>query len=114
MRQNRAARVVKMLVIAAVAIPIFGFVVMSLWNWLMPSIFGVHAITFWQGLGLFFLSRILFGRFGGDGGRRRWQRRMIERWEHMTPEERERFRAGFQQWGGRHGHDSSASSGSST
>lgn len=31
-----------------------------LWNWLMPEIFGLKAITFWQAWGLVFLSGILF------------------------------------------------------
>jgi hypothetical protein len=95
MRRNRGARIVKILLIAAVAIPLFGFLVMSLWNWLLPTLFAVKPIGFWQALGVFFLSRILFGGFGGDGGRRHSHRRMMERWESMTPEERERFRAGM-------------------
>jgi hypothetical protein len=44
---------------------LFGWVVMLLWNWIMPSIFGVTTITYWQGFGIFFLAKILFG-FGGD------------------------------------------------
>lgn len=31
-----------------------------LWNWLMPEIFALKAITFWQTWGLVFLSGILF------------------------------------------------------
>ncbi|TSC96434.1 MAG: hypothetical protein Athens101426_354 [Parcubacteria group bacterium Athens1014_26] len=31
-----------------------------LWNWLMPEIFALKAITFWQAWGLVFLSGILF------------------------------------------------------
>ena len=67
---------------------------MWLWNRLMPVIFGLHAISFWQALGLLVLSKILFGGFrgrpgfGGD-----WRPRLIERWDSMTPEEREKFRA---------------------
>lgn len=98
MKKNHAVRVVKIIVIAAVAIPVFGLIVMSLWNWLMPSLFDVHPVGFWQALGLFLLSRILFGGFGGDGGRRHWRHRMMERWERMSPEERERFRAGMEGW----------------
>ena len=99
MRRNKATRIVKLLVIAAIALPLFGLLVMSLWNWLMPAVFDLRPIGFGQALGLFFLSRILFGGFGGNGGRRHWRHRMMERWESMTPEERERFRAGMEGWG---------------
>ena len=33
-----------------------------LWNWLCPIIFGLPIITFWQALGLSFLSGFLFNR----------------------------------------------------
>jgi hypothetical protein len=73
-----------------------GEIVLHLWNWLIPPIFGWHSVTFWQALGLLALCRILFGRFGGHGfGRARARRRIRERMERMTPEERERFRSGF-------------------
>jgi hypothetical protein len=82
--------------IAILAVGIFGFVLMSLWNWLGPSVFGLHAITYWQALGILVLSRILFGGFRGrPGGGGHWRRRMRERWEQMTPEEREKFRQGI-------------------
>ncbi|HEY1986702.1 MAG TPA: hypothetical protein VGG85_14900 [Terracidiphilus sp.] len=70
---------------------ICGEVVMHLWNWLLPSLFGWHPLTFWQALGLLVLCRMLFGGFGGHGGDRRRARR-DERWERMTPEDREQFR----------------------
>lgn len=73
-----------------------GVVVRELWNWLLPSLFGWPALTFWQALGLLALCRILFGRFGGRGFRPGYSRRhMAARWERMTPEERERFRHGM-------------------
>ena len=83
-----------------------GSVVMLLWNWLAPSLFGLRTITFWQALGLLALCRILFGGCGVGGGvrsnvRRRMRERMDERWEQMTPEERERFRHGLHDRGGR-------------
>ena len=43
---------------------IFGAVVMWLWNWLMPGLFGLKLITYWQGVGLVILARLLFGAFG--------------------------------------------------
>ena len=89
---------------------IAGQLVMSLWNWLLPSLFGWRAITFWQALGILALCRILFGGFGRHGSRRHFGRhwgirdrvgdrvaerfadRMGDRWDVMTPDERERFR----------------------
>jgi len=89
-------RKLKFVLFAAAAILVFGFVVMSLWNWLMPSVFGWRLINFSQALGLLVLSRILFGGFRGrPGGHMYWRRRMMERWEQMTPEEREKFREGM-------------------
>jgi hypothetical protein len=103
MRGFRFFKVLKIVAIVAVALVVFGFVTMYLWNWLMPPIFGLHAITFVQALGLLVLSKILFGGFGrgrGCGGRRGWRRHMEERWAQMSPEERERFRAGMKgRWG---------------
>jgi hypothetical protein len=80
---------------------IFGEVVMHLWNWLLPPLFGWHQITFWQGLGLLVLCRILFGGWGGGGrDRSKFGRRRAGEWERMTPEEREKFR---QSWRSRCG-----------
>ena len=77
----------------AVFIWIGGEVVMHLWNWLLPALFGWRLITFLQALVLLVLCRMLFGGFGGHGhDRSKWRRPMAERWERMTPEEREKFR----------------------
>jgi hypothetical protein len=75
-------------------IAIGGEVVMHLWNWLLPALFGWRLITFWQALGLLALCRILFGGHGGGHGsyRSKWQRQTDERWGRMTPEEREKLR----------------------
>jgi len=50
MRGNKFLRVLKFIAIGAVAFTAFGFVVTHLWNYLMPGLFGLHAITFWQPL----------------------------------------------------------------
>lgn len=92
----KATRVVKIAVMAGVAISVLGAVVTTLWNWLVPELFGRPSIHFGQALGLLALTRILFGGFrGGRGGSMHWRRRMMERWDQMTPEERERFREGM-------------------
>lgn len=98
MHSHRLIKGLKILLFAFMAAIVLGFVVKSLWNALMPGIFGWHLISFWQALGLLVLSKLLFGGFhprGGPGDRRHWKNRMKERWEGMTPEERERFRQGM-------------------
>ena len=118
-RWMRMTRLTRLLVIAPLAIlgmVIFTFigggVVMLLWNWLAPALFGLRLVTFWQAIGLLALCRILFGGFGIGGGghrnsrrmdrriRERVRERMHERWEQMTPEEREKFREGMHGHGG--------------
>ena len=97
MRGHRFARAAKFIVFAIVAALVLGWVIMHLWNWLVPLVFGLRVIGYWQALGLLLLSKILFGGFrGGHWGGMRWRRRMMERWAQMTPEEREKFRAAMQ------------------
>jgi hypothetical protein len=90
------ARVIKVILIVIIALFVFGFATMHLWNWLMPTIFGLTTITFWQALGLVVLGKILFGGFHRHGGGGRgWKRHMEQRWAGMSSEEQERFRAGM-------------------
>jgi hypothetical protein len=88
-------------ILAPLAMALFiwlgGELVLHLWNWLLPTLFGWRQITFWQAVGLLALCRILFGGLGSHGNhrssmRRRIHQRMDQRWERMTPEEREKFR----------------------
>ena len=92
MQTRWVKRGVKIAIIGVLAVAVFGFVVMSLWNWLAPALFGLRSITFWQALGLLILSKILFGGFHGRPHGGHWERRMSARWEQMSPEEREKFR----------------------
>lgn len=41
---------------------LFGLPTMWLWDWLMPTIFGLKTITFWQACGINLLCGILFQR----------------------------------------------------
>lgn len=96
MKARWVMRGLKIAAIAIVAVGVFGFILMNLWNWLAPAIFGARTITFWQALGILVLSKILFGGFGGRPGHRgHWRDRMQNRWARMSPEERERFRQGM-------------------
>ena len=92
------------LLVLAICVVIGGEVVKLLWNWLAPTLFGWRQITFWQAVGLGLLCRILFGGLAGPRGprygmggriRERMQQRMAERWDRMTPEEREKYRQGM-------------------
>jgi len=78
-----------------------GWLVMFLWNLVLPPLFGWRLITFWQALALLGLCRILFGSWGMHGPQRSgFRKRMHERWEGMTPEEREKFREAMRKrWG---------------
>ncbi len=96
MKARWVKRGLKVGLIAAVAVAVFGYVVMSLWNGLVPAVFGLRTITFWQALGILILSKILFGGFRGRPGYGgHWRSRMNDRWQQMTPEEREQFRQGM-------------------
>ncbi len=64
---------------------LFGWVVMLLWNWLMPDIFGLKRLTYWQAWGLLILCHILFKSFGsghGNGRSDRKRRRHLRRYLH--------------------------------
>ena len=67
-RSRGAAHVIGMvglgICLAALFALIFGLVVKWLWNWLMPGIFGLPVITYWQAFGLVVLAKLLFGGFG--------------------------------------------------
>ena len=86
MRKNWRVHGLRIIAFGVVAIGLAGVITMALWNALMPAIFSLPALSFWQALGLLLLSRLFFGSFGRRG-------RKGPRFAHsMTPEERERFR----------------------
>jgi len=95
MRRTWWIRGLKFALFGVLAIGVVGAAVMLLWNALLPALFGLPAIGFWQALGLLVLSRILVGGLRGRGGHGHWRGRMAARWEQMSEEERERFRAGM-------------------
>jgi len=75
------------------AAAVLGWVVMMLWNAVVPIVFvGGRVIDYWHALGLLVLCRILFGGFRGRGG---WRGRRWLQWEAMTPEEREQLRQSY-------------------
>jgi hypothetical protein len=93
-------------IMVAAVLSLTSFVVMQLWNNLLPVILHVGVITFWQAMGIFILCKILFGFGKGSGWHKGgmgapWMRhRMEQRFNNMTPEEREKFK---QKWNDRCG-----------
>lgn len=83
------------IVAAILTLTITGFFVCVLWNVLMPAIFGLHTITFWQALGLLVLSRALFGTYGNWGRRAMRRARFVRGWKDLADDEQERFRRGL-------------------
>jgi hypothetical protein len=67
-RRFHAMRIVAMIVggvvVACVFALAFGWLVMLLWNWLMPMLFGLRVITYWQAFGIVILSKLLFSGIG--------------------------------------------------
>jgi hypothetical protein len=98
----RALHFLKMILMFAIALVVFGFVTKELWNWLMPSIFGLRSIRISEAIGLVLLGKILFGGIHKHGHgrpnwnrRREWKQKMKARWNEMSEEERARFRSGM-------------------
>jgi hypothetical protein len=76
------------------------FLVMTLWNWLMPTIFGLITLTFWQAGGLLLLSKLLFSGFNFNkrGKKPPYARNtMKNKFMNMTAEEKEGFKAKFKE-----------------
>jgi hypothetical protein len=74
--------------------------VMLLWNWLMPAIFDLREISFWEALGILVLSKILFGGHWGKRGRcgcggghssHGWKDKFKSKWAHMSEEDRKKW-----------------------
>lgn len=96
--------------LAVLAVLVIGVVVMLLWNWLVPALFGLPTVGFLQAIGLLVLARLLLGGFRAHAGRfAPWRARMMERWAQMSDDERAQFRAAMRaRCHGRHGAEEHA------
>jgi len=89
----------KMILLGIIALAAISAIIMFLWNLIIPGILGLATINFWQALGLFILTRILFGRYGFGNKARMIGHRMYgvgenpihEKWMKMTNEQRKEF-----------------------
>lgn len=102
MKTNWILKCIGIALLVAAGIFLLGYVVMHLWNWLMPDLFtGALTIDYWHALGILALAKILFGGFGGrscGGHRSHWRGRWKAKWEGMSEEERAKFRSRCGDW----------------
>ncbi len=76
------------------AVLVVGWVVMFLWNAILPEVVGVKALTYLQAIGLLALCRILFGGFRGGWHRGKYGR---GRWSNMSIEEKAKMKAAWEE-----------------
>ncbi len=77
---------------AIACIGLLGYVVMNLWNQILVEVVAVKPIDYTQALGIFVLSKILFGGFRTRGNSCGTQQGWKARWKNMTEEEKEQFK----------------------
>jgi hypothetical protein len=79
-------RILLILILVCGFLSFFAAMVMVLWNWLVPAIFKLTMIDFWQALGLLVLTQILFRGFNPHRfGNNQWKRHQI--WKHLHEED---------------------------
>jgi hypothetical protein len=111
MNRSRFPRFILFLLFIFAFIVPLSFIIMTLWNNILVAVLHVSVINFWQALGLFALSRILFGGFPGKPGWVGHRRRRLEmeemrnKWFNLSPEERNNFK---QNWKSRCGTEQTA------
>ena len=78
---------------------IFGYFVMLLWNWLMPDIFSLKTITYWQAFGIVLLTRLIFGSIGQHHGHNK-RHKKYEKYENADWREKEEWKSGrrYYEW----------------
>jgi hypothetical protein len=83
----RVGMIVAGVVLAPAFLALCAATTMWLWNWLIPGIFKLPAIGFWQAAGILILSHILFkgGRFGSSGKSRWGKPKVSEQMEGQGP-----------------------------
>lgn len=113
--KRKAKFIVPMVLLGAAVMLAFGYGFMLLWNWLIPDLFHGPSLTFWQGIGLLLLFKILFGHPGGKWHRGRcWHGKNCDharangfgnwkhKWHNMSQEEKkamkQKWKSRFRDW----------------
>ena len=81
-------------ILIPIGIGLLVWVVMFLWNAILPDVIGVSTISYWQALGIFVLSKILFGGFkGGPSKRGRFRNKPTDKFMEMTDDQKASFKS---------------------
>ena len=67
----------------------FGLIFMLLWNAIIPVVFNLPPLKYFQAIGILILARLLFGGFHKPWDHHHHWTPLREKWSKMTPEERE-------------------------
>ncbi|MGI9531930.1 hypothetical protein, partial [Lutimonas sp.] len=93
-KQNWKRKKPLLFLLIPIGIALLVWVVMLLWNAILPEVIGVNAITYWQALGIFVLSKILFGGFKRGGPRPgKFKRNFRNKLMNMSDEEKAAFKS---------------------
>lgn len=87
-------KVIAIVILGGLLFLLANYVLMRLWNWLMPDIFGLGIITFWQALGILVMAKIIFG-FGGGGKNKGGSHHKSK---HKKPHKCSSMRRDFDEW----------------
>jgi len=68
---TKTVKVLAIIVFASVLFALAVYVLMRLWNWLMPDLFGLATLNYWQALGIMVLAKLIFGFGGGSSNKGR-------------------------------------------
>ncbi|RAV30776.1 hypothetical protein [Sinomicrobium soli] len=86
----RALKIIGFVIFKLAFIALYVCIVMLLWNWLMPSVFGIVKLDFWQTLGILLLCKLLFlgsgwnyrrnRKFSPRHGKQQWKSEFRKKW----------------------------------
>ncbi|MCB0372296.1 MAG: hypothetical protein KDD31_04755 [Muricauda sp.] len=91
---KKIVKVIAIIILGGLLFLLANYVLMRLWNWLMPDIFGLGTITFWQALGILVMAKIIFG-FGGGGKNKGGSHHKVK---HRSSHKCSSMRRDFDEW----------------
>jgi hypothetical protein len=92
---TKVVKVIFFIILGILIAFLVGYIVMRLWNWLMPDLFGLPMIGYWQAVGVLILAKIIFGFGGGDGpsSNKKTKSKKWSRYKNCEP-----IRSDFSEW----------------